>query len=163
MFELETEWQFLRLFGKLGIGAGIGYMRDGGYGVFASDQTPSQLRFSFQVIPARATLYYRADYFKSQFFVPFGEFGYDYYYFNENSSGGGHSFSGGRDGYHYGGGLQFLLDIFDKKNAGSMDTDYGVNNTFLSLEYRISKVNDFGKGVWDFSSKTWFAGLMFEF
>lgn len=163
MFEFSMEWQFLKLFGKLALGGSIGYMRDAGYGLFEQDNTPSEIRFVFQVIPAKATLFYRADFFKNQPVVPFGEFGYDFYYFTENSATGGHAFNGGKDGYHYGGGIQILLDILDKKSAGAMDTDYGINNTFLTFEYRISKVNDFGKGIWDFSGKTWFAGLMFEF
>lgn len=163
MFEFAMEWQFLKLFGKLALGTSIGYMRDAGYGLFEQDNVQSEVRFVFQVVPAKATLFYRADLFKNQPVVPFGEFGYDFYYFTEDSATGGHSFSGGKDGYHYGGGLQILLDILDKESAGAMDADYGINNTFLTFEYRISKVNDFGKGVWDFSSKTWFAGLMFEF
>lgn len=163
MFEFAMEWQFLKLFGKLALGGSIGYMRDSGFGLFKSDETPSEVRFVFQVVPAKATLFYRAQYFRDQPVVPFGEFGYDFYYFTENSTTGGHSFSGGKDGYHYGGGIQILLDILDRKSAGAMDTDYGINNTFLVGEYRVSKVNDFGKGVWDFSSKTWFVGLMFEF
>lgn len=163
LFEFAMEWQFLKLFGKLALGGSIGYMRDAGYGLFENDRTPSEIRFVFQVVPAKATLTYRAHYFKNQPVVPFGELGYDFYYFTENSATGGHSFSGGKDGYHYGGGLQILLDILDEKSAGAMDADYGINNTFLIGEYRISKVNDFGKGAWAFSSRTWFIGLMFEF
>lgn len=171
LFEVELGWQILRQLGILGLDAGIGYFKQTGHGLVIpeTDIDPenwekSREEYTFRIVPTEVSMVYRLAFFKNQLFVPFAKVGVDYYYFRESRKDGEEVLDGGKWGHHYGGGLQLLLDFFDRKHANKLDIDYGINNTYLIFEYRKATVDDFGeKEGFDFSNSTWFGGLMFEF
>ncbi|UCD85585.1 MAG: outer membrane beta-barrel protein [Deltaproteobacteria bacterium] len=171
LFEFELGWQILDLLGILGVDAGVGYFQQTGNGLVVPETfidpenwEKSNEEYVFRIVPAEVSIVYRLVYFKNQVIVPFVKGGVDYYYFRESRKDGEEVFDGGKWGYHFSGGGQLLLDYFDLKHANKMDTDYGINNTYLIFEYRKAEVDDFGEeGGFDFSNSTWFGGLMFEF
>ncbi len=83
--------------------------------------------------------------------VPSFRLGLDYYvwdirdgnedtaYFEE-----GKEAFGGTWGYHYTLGVRLLLDFLAPQMAGDFDRDAGVNNSYLTFEYQLSTVDDFG-------------------
>ena len=67
-------------------------------------------------------------------------------------------------GFYYGGGLQFLLDVFSDRMSATMDSEMGVNNSYLFVEYLRHSLNDFGSAnSIELSSDGFTFGLMFEF
>lgn len=71
---------------------------------------------------------------------------------------------GGVPGFVVHPGLALLLDVFDKRAAQTLDSELGINHTYLFAEF--SYVNISGLGFKDklvLSDATWNAGLAFEF
>lgn len=171
LFEIEWGWQIFHRMGILGLDAGVGYFQQTGQGVNPDPEVPdpadweqSREEYVFRIIPTEVSAVYRLAYFKNQLLVPFAKAGIDYYGFWESRKDGEEDFYGGKWGYHYGGGVQFLLDYFDQKHSNKLDTDYGINNTYLIFEYRRASVDNFGEDEgFDFSNSTLLGGLMFEY
>lgn len=161
----QWEWQGLRhdYVGILAVGAGTGFYRMRGHAL-KLDLTRSSERTTFVVVPAMIDVTYRLALVEGQPVVPYGGAGADLWYFQESKEGGGGKVSGAKRGWHWRAGGQLLLDAFDARSAGNLDSSWGINNTYLYGEYRRATINNFGRGTgFDLSDKTWQAGLMFEF
>lgn len=171
LFEIEWGWQISRRMGIFGLDAGVGYFQQTGQGVNPDpevldpgDWEQSREEYVFRIIPTEVSAVYRLAYFENQLLVPFVKGGIDYYGFWESRKDGEEDFYGGKWGYHYGGGVQFLLDYFDRRHSNKLDMDYGINNTYLIIEYRRASVDNFGEDEgFDFSNSTLLGGLMFEY
>jgi hypothetical protein len=62
------------------------------------------------------------------------------------------------------GGLMFLLDNLEKRASGALESEWGINNTYLIYEFRYTSLNNFGKkDIVDLSSQFHSLGLLFEF
>jgi hypothetical protein len=115
----------------------------------------------------------RAQFLDEQFIVPFARGGFDYVIWNEKSddgSGGKDSLGGVKVGNHYGFGLNFLLDIFSPNRASLLEAQTGINDTFLTFDWRRQFV-DHRQYPWktkrkqglDFSSDVFTVGLKLDY
>jgi hypothetical protein len=144
--------------GTLEVGLGLGYTEKYGHGFVSTTGARAAEVTALRILPMRATLTYRFDYFAQLYnvpLVPFGMVSLDrYQWWVTNGSGsvahasgvGGH---GGTNGYSFGGGLAFLLDFIDAGVARDMDRDLGINDTYIFAQATKSFIDGFG------SSKSW--------
>ncbi len=160
----EWEREIIQKYGILAFGGGAGWIQASGKSLKSlNPPTSSGESTSFQIAPVGLNLTYRLAYFKNQFLVPFGRAGLDCYLFRERKEGST-TISGYRTGYHDAFGGAFLLDWLSPESAVNMDLDWGINNTYLIFEYRYSYINNFNQQHdFNFSTKTWFGGIMFEY
>lgn len=174
---LEMEWSmyFLQSIGKFGAGLSIGYASDTGKVKVAtagasSSEVPGETIFT--TIPLRASLLYRYDYSAIHHnipLVPVVKLGLDYVFWSvEDSDGDAASFrgvnaEGAKAGWHGALALHLLLDFIDNPASSYMDMTWGVNNSYIFVEYMYTSINDFGGDGFDLSDNIWMGGLAFEF
>lgn len=134
------------------------------------------------VIPLQLGLSYRFDYFTQQNgfpLVPYIRGGVDYYLwfvssppngelaYITNSEGNKQYAVGGRFGFHFAVGFQFLLDVLDRRTARNFDLEFGVNHSYLFVEYHMNWIGVLTPGLnlsdSALSTGTIRAGLMFQF
>ena len=167
--------------GTLSLGGGFGYWnndegrairsRPGDTLVYAEDTT------EISVYPLFVELGYRFDLFQDTVpLVPAFRIGLDAYgwrifdgagdvaKFTDFESG---ATTGDAAGFSYGWhgslGVHILLDYFAPDMAADFDRDAGVNNSYLTLDYQISQVSNFGAGetLW-LGSDILFVGLALD-
>ncbi len=170
LFQLGTAAHVYRGIGALSLGATVGYFQDTGDMVRTNpcvgdgDVTEEEAQFnedrsttdntSLTLLPLQAQATYRFDLFEDTFpLVPVVRGGLDYFgwwiddqdgetaYFDEARE---QPSSGGTWGYHYTLGVHFLLDYLAEDMATGFDLDAGVNGSYLTVEYTVLKVDDFG-------------------
>ncbi len=149
------------LYNILGLSVGAGLMREKGFllGVDGSTSTQEDM---LSVIPLQASGFLRLDFFEDQVLVPYGNAGVDYWIWQEKWTNGDleEQMSGGKMGYHYGFGGQILLDRFDEASASLMEVRRGVEDTYLSVEYRVQEFD--GEGL-SFNSSSLTFGIRFQY
>lgn len=150
-----------RLHPTLGVEIGGGYLTKEGKGKTLTGRD-TVVGTIFQSAPVDFTLFYRLNYFREQFIIPYVGGGLSYNFYWERVKDG-REIKGGMWGHHTTGGIQLLLDRLDKKSARDLEEDYGIDNTYLALTATHSVVNDFGKEDVDLGGWNYFAGLVFEF
>ena len=97
--------------------------------------------------------------------VPYGGIGLVWTLWREHEAGGGDEWTGYRLGYNAFFGAALLLDRIEQRRARQVDASTGVNDAFLTLEGRFSKVDsefedgDLVKGSLDFSGWSFLAGI----
>lgn len=175
--ELEVDGWLWQRFGKLGIAGNIGYSRVKGGAVSAdtstaTDATTINDTTTFMVIPLRMSAVYRFDWLAQNTRVPLSasvKVGPDFYRWriansnHETATFDGDPGAGWKKGWHFAAGLQLLLDFIDPAAAAAFDLNWGVNNSYLFVEYLTTKVDDFGGTGFDLSDDIWMFGLSFEF
>jgi len=172
MLEGELGWEFFKYFGVLGTSIRGGFFRERGYGLIEENGgfEPSSARdHIFYLFPLRWRLFYRIEFFRNQPLIPYGCGGFDWHFFMEKIVDGKTTEKGVVSGYHYGGGIIFVLDSLDKKHAAKIDEDFGVNYTGIYAEFIVQRINrkshPFGDKFekWDFTSKNLYVGILFDF
>lgn len=68
---------------------------------------------------------------------------------------------GGADGVLLRGGVRVLLDPFDTLGARTLQKQFGIDGSWLTLEYQ--KLETDTVSGYDLGGRAWFAGLRFEF
>lgn len=179
--ETHVEWLVFKKFGSIGIGGSVGFtwavaqaLRPEG-STPSTDDTKTTNNTGLWIIPLRLDVSYRFDYFVHRNnipVVPYIRGGLDYHiWFVTDPSGGlatdtssGESVSalGARLGFHFAMGVQFLLDILDRRSARTFDSEIGVNHTYLFFEWNFSWVGVVTPGL-NLSDSSFRAGLMFQF
>ena len=53
--------------------------------------------------------------------------------------------------------------LIDPRLSREFDREFGVNGTFLFVDYTQQHVTSFGRAGLDFSASTWSGGIAFEF
>lgn len=179
MFKVGFDYEPIQRFGTLSIGGAIGFWQVVGKGVYnlQSDVVErSRDTTVFNIIPLELNLIYRFDQFVNSANIPFAPYikgGLDYYnYWITDSKGDISSYEGadgkrsdaygGKYGYHYSAGLMFLLDWIDRETSMDFDMEFGVNNSFIFIEYFNSSINNFGREGFDLSSRGIFFGLYLD-
>lgn len=171
--QIEYDYEFFTRVGVAAVGFSFGYARDKGAARLA-DGSSSNDPTAFNLIPLSISGVYRFDYLAQKYripFVPHIKAGFDYYIWWITNAVGkvakykdGSVGQGGTFGGHVTFGLAFHLDFLSPEMAQTFDTDVGVNNTYLFMEYMLAWVNDFGSSKsLDLSSRTFFFGIAFEF
>ncbi len=176
-FQLGLERFLWQGFGTVGIEAAFGYFQAKGKGLFP-DGTKSSDTTKFNMMPFKLSGVYRFSNVWEDYgvpLVPYAKLGLDYHIWwitdqggsvssYEKAGGGEAKGYGGTFGFHVSYGLQFCLDIIDRRLANEFDHDVGVNNTYLYAEGTFAKINDFWIGdSFDLSDHHFLVGLLFEF
>lgn len=149
------------LYNILGVSVGAGLIRENGF-LLGEDGTTSTQEDQLSVIPLQASGVFRLDVFKDQVLVPFATGGVDYWVWQEKWTNGTveEQVSGGKMGYHYSFGGQILLDRFDEASASLLEVTRGVEDTYLSVEYRVQEFE--GEGL-SFNSDSVTFGIRFQY
>jgi hypothetical protein len=154
--------------GAIELGFKTGFFRASGHGLL-EDGTVSQDRTAFNVVPTSLTLTYRADFLPEDLnfpLVPYARVAFERYNWWVTKGSGAWSKSGATNGYSATLGLAFSLNFLDRGLARELDSDSGINQTYLFFDATKSKVDDFGsKKSWDLSdpSVSIAGGLMLVF
>ena len=174
--EVGFEWLFFKDMGSLGLGVSVGVSWAEGLALRPDGSQDPNNTTAFWMIPLRLELIYRMDYFANRYrfpLVPYIRGGLAYHIWLATDSAGalakyqttgGEEISGigGRFGFHFGLGLQFLLDVLDPATARTFDIEVGVNRTYLFVEWAVSWIGILTPGL-DLSDNSIRAGLMFQF
>ena len=172
--EIEYDWQFWRGVGSLGLGFHFGYGNISGSAVDDAGETTVDSTV-LHWIPCRLSLIYRFDYLWQRFSFPitlYVKAGFDYVIWlikdgadDIASSEDGAKGYGGTFGFHVVGGLAIVLDWFAPSMAKSFDVEWGVNNSYIFVEYMYANINSFYTGgVLDLTDYTaWHVGIGIEF
>lgn len=163
-FGYELPWKKIGIT-RFSLTGGIFWER--GYGQILSDNgqyVSGGKDLYYYIFPIIISLGYHFKYFKTQYIVPFAKAGVSFYPFLERKKNAGEVDKGTVYGYCYSFGALIELNWIEPHYARSLDIEYGINATYLMVEYRISRVNTFGK--WsdhNFSNNLLLFGLAFEF
>ena len=137
---------------------------------------------ALNIIPLELTLNYRFDYLATRYripLVPYIKVGLAYYAWWIENGNGFLSVSkyldpntgkvldtgfGGTFGWVLNPGGMFLLDVLDPTAARTLDSELGINHTYLFCELHYANITGFGSSTkMNLSDTTLNAGLGFEF
>jgi len=179
LYQLEVDYDLLKSFGTLAIGAGIGYFRetakafigtaDGvSTGVRSADET------SLRLIPTSLLAVYRMDFIPERWnvpLVPYVKVGLNYTFWKVTDGNGdvatlthGGRGAGGTAGWQASAGLAFQLDAIDAASMQELDSESGLNHMYVFCEY--AHVDASGLGISNrlhVGDNTWSAGILLEF
>lgn len=180
MLRLELDYQFFARFGSLAIGGSVGTFSesarsfiDPGAGKPLSIRSGDETELS--LTPLAVSLVYRFDPAARRWgipIVPYAKGGLDYVLWTvtdgndqvaRGAAGAGRA-RGATPGWHATVGAALLLDVLDPGAARALDSEIGVNHTYIFAE--LTKIEASGLGQarkLHVGDTTWFAGLMFEF
>jgi hypothetical protein len=151
------------------LGLGAGWFQDTGTGLL-EDGSPSGDRTRLRMIPLSLTGTFRVDYLGRKLGIPvFPYVRLSLERYNWWVTDGQDSVvkSGATNGWAWGGGAAFLLDVFDPTLARELDNDMGINHTAFIVDMKKARVDDFGSSKsWDLSdtaSVTFSFGLAFVY
>ena len=106
----------------------------------------------------------RLDFFEEQPIVPYGGVGLTWALFKEQVGDDAEAVVGDKSGWYYSVGLELLLDRFEPTRAADLDISRGINDTYLTLEYRHQVLTEVGEtSQLDFTSENVTIGLKFDF
>lgn len=163
----DYEWQLSSSYGRLGLKFGSGLIFASGTGRFkttnanrSADDLPEE-KFTFITLPNQITAIYRFQYKDEQLIVPFIEGGGGYFAVTELRDDGKTPLFAGTFVTVAAGGLNILMDGLDRRSVRQLDTEYGINHVWLTLEYR--QVISGLKPDLDFTTGIANAGFMMDF
>ena len=173
LFTIAVERHLWSGFGTLSLGAAGGYWNAEGKSIPADNATTTDAEDSTEmsIFPFFLQATYRLDKWADVIpFAPVGRIGFDYYYWRIYNGadevaefGPGKPASGGTMGWHAAVGIHILLDYLARDMAYDFERDAGVENTYLTLEYRFAQVDDFGSASsFRLGDDTFFIGLALE-
>lgn len=147
--------------GKLGVQAGVSGMFVTGNGrLVATPNPPSRESYTFITMPITLGAIYRLEWKDQQLFVPYVSGGGTYVVLAEKREDKSVPNFAGGFGFYGTGGVLLNLSAFDRSTGLQLDSEYGIGNLWLSLEYRVINVNSDAFG---FSNNYVNAGLSFDF
>jgi hypothetical protein len=125
---------------------GIGRLREPGK-LVNIEGTSSGEESKLRAIPVAGDLTFRAQYKDEQWVVPYGSAGLEYWLWSEDTNVNGDAsddsiVAGGKAGYHWAVGGNVLLDHFDRKRASLLRARTGIDDTWLTFEYRNQTVGN---------------------
>lgn len=147
IFQLEFGTQIYRF---LEFDLGVGFAQELAWTVDASGN-PSGQRTMLTWIPLSADVVLRLHILDEQPLVPYARVGSDYVLWNEQWDAGGADkeiLSGAKVGWHFGFGINLLLDMLAPARASQLEAQTGINDTYLTVEWRRQWI-DSRKWVWE--------------
>jgi len=138
LFQVEIGPQLWRFFE---VDAGFAYLRDVATTLDANGE-PSGTESRYTLAPLTLDATFRLHVLDEQPFVPFVRAGMDYVIWNEAWQAGASTDRnrGAKGGYHYGFGGQILLDTFNRRRASILEAGTGINDTWVTVEWRRQRV-----------------------
>ncbi|MBI2609413.1 MAG: hypothetical protein HYW47_07455 [Deltaproteobacteria bacterium] len=147
--ELVAEFQPVSRYGILGARGIVGYQR-----ITSSGANTAR----FENVSLHGGAIYHFKYTRHQVFVPFIEGGGSYYWLKQERQ---NPYNRTRRGFFGSAGIQLNLNAFEKKTADRFDLNYGINNTYITVEYKY--INTPTAGVLDLSGQFFLAGFSMDF
>jgi MYXO-CTERM domain-containing protein len=123
---------------------GVGFFQELAYAVTPGDLLPSSDRTMLTWYPLYLDATVRAHVLDEQPIVPFARYGWDYVIWSEradNGSGGKDVLQGGKFGTHTGVGVNILLDLLQRPRASFLEARTGINDSWLTIEWRHQAVD----------------------
>lgn len=139
------------------IGVDVGYLRDRGHG-FAPGHGEATGDVDYRLMPVHLSFTLRGVFDEDQWLVPYAGVAIGRYAYRIDVAAQDR-ISGSTGGHRYRAGLQLLLDGFEPGAAAGMQV-YGVDNTYLFLEYQETRAELAGS---DLGGKAWLGGLLLEY
>ncbi|TVQ90553.1 MAG: hypothetical protein EA397_12025 [Deltaproteobacteria bacterium] len=146
---------------ELNFGAGL--FQELGFTV-DSQGNPGSRRTMITAVPLAVSPTLRLHFIDEQFIVPYASAGLDWWLWNEqvdSIAGGKDGISGSKFGYHWSLGANLLLDTFSRDRASMLEAQTGINDTWLTFEYRRQFIE--GEQGFSFSGDIFTAGLKIDF
>ena len=180
MSKLGFEWQFVNLGGPLSLGTSVGFFRDSAQGLLADttfdDPTvrSSADRVRFNVLPVTLLLGYRFELLADRFRVPLvpyakGGLAYGFWWATDGNrdvavDDNGVKGRGGSLGWQANLGLMLRLDFLERSAARALDSNTGINHTYLFGEWQLSRMDGFGDllNKVQVGDDTWYLGIAIE-
>ncbi len=131
---------------------GVGFYQELSTKVAVNDATSHSAEHTMMTAwPFTGALTARLDIKTEQFIVPTARIGMDYWLWRENwyvnsSVGGDSEMSGGELGWHWGLGVNLLLDRIEPQRASWLATSTGIDDTYLVVDWRQQSLGAFGTG-----------------
>jgi len=185
---IEFDWQIWHGFGSLGLGASVGIMHrytlafqyNNGNSCTVPNCVRSADETALNMMPFSLEAVYRFDVLAERWripIVPYLKGGISYYLWwitngrgevatglDKLPDGSEDKARGGVFGLVAHPGVALLLDVLEPGAAATMDSELGINHTYLFFEMNYAWVTGFGSGQKIvMSDLTWNAGLAFEF
>lgn len=157
----DYEWFYFVDKGKLGVQAGFSAMFANGHGrLKALPNDPSTESFTFVTLPITLGGVYRLEWKDKQLVAPYVAGGGTYVVLLEKREDKSTPSAIGGLGFYATGGLLFNIGALDRDAGFQLESEYGISNMWLSLEFRVIEVSSSAFG---FSNKYLNAGLSFDF
>lgn len=172
---VDMAWHLTERIGVLALGLGVGIGSVSAKGFVEGSTTRAVEESKLRLLPLSGSLSYAFDLIAERYsfpLVPTASVGLDYALWwiydgagdvarTTDPKGEG---KGGTWGWHYSFGLRLLLDVLAPDMAQSFDLDMGVNNSYLYVEYLVTKLDRFGdRTSLTLSADTLFFGIAFDF
>jgi hypothetical protein len=172
--QLELDYQFFRGFGSAAVGVQVGYLRASAQALAEATNEPTADPTTLTLLPLGLTMVYRMDVPALRWqipLVPYVKLGLGYTIWTITNGNGdvAHSTLGGRGrggtaGWQAAAGLAFMLDVLDSGAARALDSETGINHTYLFFEGAHFATSGLGrKNALHVGDTTWLLGLLFEF
>jgi hypothetical protein len=146
----------------LEVGLSSGYMEMDGIAIKKLTREKSIDSVTFRMIPSSMTFRWIPFENSGHVLTPYLGGGINAWWYQEDEPKG-EDMSGWNFGYHGLCGVRFLLDRFDPKHARLLEKDFGVKDTYLTLEVVYNWINDFGESRLDLGGAFYQAGILFLF
>jgi len=129
---------------------GVGYLSAEGSLVDENGKSSSESD-CLHVLPFSGNITLRGDFVHEWPLVPYTSVGGDYWLWRESwevnpDVGGADTVTGGKPGWHWAAGVQFLLDVLEPKRASKLEAGTGIRDTYVVAEYRQQNIGD-GEGL----------------
>ncbi|MGA1841844.1 MAG: fibronectin type III domain-containing protein [bacterium] len=146
----------------LEVSFGTGYMEMDGSAIKVLSRERSIDTVTFRIIPSSMTLRWIPFGYSGHVLNPYLGGGIDAWWYQEEEPDG-KDIDGWKYGYHGLCGIRMLLDPFDRKHARSLEKDFGVKDTYITLEMVYNWIDDFGDSRLDLGGIFYQAGILFLF
>lgn len=149
-----------KLLRQLELGLEGGYAWDSGEGFLPLNNTKGG-DVDIKLFPLNVFVLGRFVFKEDQLLVPYAGGGWTRMFYKQDIEGQD-DVDGHEDGWHLRGGLQLLLNGLQPGYARRADRQFGLNNTYLFLEYMKLKVED-GTTNADLGGDVFTLGVLLEF
>lgn len=138
----DYEWMPLQGFGELGVQAGFGLFTSQGNGRFVDNGAVAREKYTFYGLPLNLGVVYRLNFFARQWVVPYVSGGGSYFVLGEIRDDGKAPHFVGTPAAYAAGGLMFNISALDRETSFRLDSEYGINTLWMTLEGRqVQAVN----------------------
>ncbi|MGA1863463.1 MAG: hypothetical protein ACMUHX_00210 [bacterium] len=147
---------------RLEVSLGTGYMEMDGTAIKVLSMERSIDTVTFRIVPCSMTFRWVPFGYSGHVMNPYLGGGIDAWWYQEEEPDG-KDIDGWKYGYHGLCGIRLLLDTFDPKHARSLERDFGVKDTYFTLEMVYNWIDNFGDSRLDLGGIFYQAGILFLF
>lgn len=155
----DYEWSPFRKYGPLGVLLGAGLTTASGNGTLATGQAAEE-KYNLIIVPLSAFGVYRFEYARRQWVVPYLIGGGTYFGLVEKRDDDQAPTFAGTWALGGGGGVHFSLSRMDPGLAFNMEKDYGIADSWITLEARAMQGLD---AEFDFTTQMITLGITMDY